>query len=52
MPYIIVQTWYPTEINSEVVEKYLEVLKEFLFDRSFGKETIPATSNTKKKGLF
>ena len=50
MPYIIVQAWYPTEILIEVTEKYLEVVKEFPFDRSLGKETIPVTSNTNKKG--
>jgi hypothetical protein len=51
MPYIIVQAWYPTEVNIEVVEKYFEMLKEFPFDRSLGKETIPVTSNTNKNGV-
>ena len=51
MPYIIIQAWYPTEINIEVVEKYLEVVKEFPFDRSLGKETINIASNTNKKGV-
>ncbi|MFX1281675.1 MAG: hypothetical protein ACFFA3_20155, partial [Promethearchaeota archaeon] len=32
-------------------ERYLEVLKEFPFDRSLGKETIPVTSNTNKNGV-
>ena len=51
MPYIIVQIWYPTDINTEAVETYLEVLKEFPFDRSLGKETIPVASNTNKNGV-
>jgi hypothetical protein len=34
MPYIIVQIWYPTDLNTEVTEKFLEVVKEFPFDRS------------------
>ena len=51
MPYIIVQLWYPTDINTEVTEKFLEVVKEFPFDRSLGKETIQVASNTNKKGV-
>ena len=51
MPYLIVQSWYPTDINTEVTEKYLEVVKEFPFDRSLGKETISVASNTNKKGV-
>ncbi|MFX0027594.1 MAG: hypothetical protein ACFE8B_00165 [Candidatus Hermodarchaeota archaeon] len=51
MPYILVQAWYPTDINTEVIERYLEVLKEFPFDRSLGKETIPVASNTNKNGV-
>ena len=50
MPYIV-KAWYPTDINIEVVEKYLEVVKEFPFDRSLGKETIPVTSNTNRNGI-
>jgi len=50
MPYIIVQIWYPTDINTEVTEKFLEVVKEFPFDRSLGKETIQVASNTNKNG--
>ena len=51
MPYIVVQCWYPSEIGTEVTEKFLEVVKEFPFDRSLGKETIPVASNTNKKGV-
>jgi hypothetical protein len=51
MPYIIVQCWYPTEVNVEVTEKYFEILKEFPFDKSLGKETIPVSSNTNKNGV-
>jgi len=50
MPYIIVQIWYPTDLNTEVTEKFLEVVKEFPFDRSLGKETIAVASNTNKNG--
>ena len=50
MPYIIVQIWYPTDIGTEVTEKFLEVVKEFPFDRSLGKETITVASNTNKNG--
>ncbi|HUW89068.1 MAG TPA: hypothetical protein VMV43_00965 [Candidatus Nanopelagicaceae bacterium] len=51
MPYIIVQLWYPTDINTEVTEKFFEVVKEFPFDKSLGKETIQVASNTNKKGI-
>ena len=51
MPYIIVQAWYPTDINTEAVEKYLEVLKEYPFDKSLAKETIPVAANTNKDGI-
>ena len=51
MPYIIVQIWYPTHIGTEVTEKFLEVVKEFPFDRSLGKETIQVASNTNKNGV-
>ncbi|HDZ18057.1 hypothetical protein LCGC14_1866100 [marine sediment metagenome] len=51
MPYIIVQTWHPTDIVTEVTEKYIEVMKEFPFDRSLGKETISIAANTNKKGV-
>ena len=51
MPYIIVQSWYPTDITTEVTEKYLEVLKEFPFDRSLGKETVPIAGIATKKGI-
>jgi hypothetical protein len=51
MPYIVVQSWYPSAINIEVTEKYLEVLKEFPFDRSLGKETIPIAATATKNGI-
>ena len=51
MPYIIAEAWWPTDITQEVADKYLEMLKEFPFDRSLGKETIPIASTTSKKGV-
>ncbi|NVM43814.1 MAG: hypothetical protein HWN79_02765 [Candidatus Lokiarchaeota archaeon] len=51
MPYIIVQIWYPTDIATEVTEKFFEVVKEMPFDRSLAKETIQVASNTNKNGI-
>ena len=51
MPYIFVEAWYPTDIVTEVADKYMEILKEFPFDRSLGKETIPVAATTTKKGV-
>ena len=51
MPYIIVKAWYPTDVNIEATEKYLEIAKEFPFDRSLGKETITTASTTGKNGV-
>lgn len=51
MPYIVVQSWYPSDINVEVTEKYLEVIKEFPFDRSLGKETISIAATANKNGI-
>jgi len=51
MPYIIVEAWYPTDINQEAADKYMEVLKEFPFDRSLGKETVPVAATSGKKGI-
>lgn len=51
MPYIIVQIWYPTDIATEVTEKFFEVVKEMPFDRSLAKETMQVASNTNKNGI-
>ncbi|MFX1573798.1 MAG: hypothetical protein ACFFB0_13695 [Promethearchaeota archaeon] len=51
MPYIIVEAWYPTDIVQEVADKYMEMLKEYPFDRSLGKETIPVAVSSNSKGI-
>lgn len=51
MPYVIVQAWYPTDTVPEVAEKYMEILKEFPFDRSLGKETIPVAVSSNRSGI-
>ncbi|MFW9894708.1 MAG: hypothetical protein ACFFD7_02780 [Candidatus Thorarchaeota archaeon] len=51
MPYIVVNGWYPTHLTQEVVDKYVEMLKEFPFDRSLGKETIPVAVSSGKSGI-
>jgi hypothetical protein len=51
MPYIVLEAWYPTDIVQEVADKYMEVLKEFPFDRSLGKETIQVAVSSNNKGI-
>ena len=51
MPYIVVTAWYPTDIATEIANKYFEMLKQYPFDRSLGKETIPVAVTTNKKGI-
>ena len=51
MPYIVVTGWYPTDIEEEITEKYFEVVKQYPFDRSLGKETIPVAITTNKNGV-
>jgi len=51
MPYKIVEAWYPTDIVQEVADKYMEMLKEFPFDRSLGKETINVAVSSNNKGI-
>ena len=51
MGYIVVTTWYPTDIMDEVVDTYFEVLKQMPFDRSLGKETIQVAVTSDKKGI-
>ena len=51
MPYIVVTIWYPLDIIQEVVDKYFEMLKQYPFDRSLGKETISVASTTNKEGI-
>ena len=51
MPYIILSAWYPTDIVTEVTNKYLEVLEKMPFDRSLGKETIQVAVSSGKRGI-
>ena len=51
MPYIVTTGWYPTHIEKEITEKYFEVVKQFPFDRSLGKDTIPVAITTNKRGV-
>lgn len=51
MPYIIVYITYPTDLASEVTEKFFEVVKELPFEKELGKETIPVASNSNTHGL-
>ena len=51
MPYIVVTGWYPTDIEKEITPKYLEMVKQYPFDRSLGKETIPVAVTSNKKGV-
>jgi len=51
MPYIVVTGWYPTDIAEEIAKKYFEMLKQYPFDRSLGKETIPVAVTTNKNGV-
>ena len=51
MPYIITTGWYPTDIEKEITEKYFEVVKQYPFDRSLGKDSIPVAITTNKKGV-
>ena len=51
MPYIITTGWYPTDIEKEITEKYFEVVKQYPFDRSLGKDTIPVAITTNKNGV-
>ena len=51
MPYIVVTGWYPTDMEKEVTPKYFELVKQYPFDRSLGKETIPVAISTNKKGV-
>ena len=51
MPYIVTTGWYPTHIEKEITEKYFEVVKQFPFDRSLGRDTIPVAITTNKNGV-
>jgi len=51
MPYIIVYIRYPSDLATEVQEKYFEIMKELPFDKSLGKETIPVASNSNVNGI-
>ncbi len=51
MPYIITTGWYPTDLEKEITEKYFEVVKQFPFDSSLGKNTIPVAITTNKNGV-
>jgi len=51
MVYIIVTGWYPTDIIPEVANKYMEILKEFPFDKSLGKETVSVAVTSVKEGI-
>ena len=51
MPYIVVTGWYPTDMEKEVTPKYFELVKQYPFDRSLGKETIPVAISTNKNGV-
>ena len=51
MPYIVTTGWYPTDIEKEITEKYFEVVKQYPFDRSLGKDSIPVAITTNKKGV-
>ena len=51
MPYIVASVTYPTDLAQEATQKYFEMLKQFPFDRSLGKETIPVAVSTNSKGI-
>lgn len=51
MPYIIVYINYPTDMNNEVTDRFFEMVKEFPFDKTLGKETLPLASNTTTQGV-
>ena len=51
MPYIITTGWYPTDFEKEITEKYFEVVKQFPFDSSLGKDNIPVAITTNKNGV-
>ncbi len=51
MPYIVTTGWYPTHIEKEITKKYFELVKQFPFDRSLGKDSIPVAITTNKKGV-
>ena len=51
MPYIITTGWYPTDLEKKITEKYFEVVKQFPFDSSLGKNTIPVAITTNKNGV-
>ena len=51
MPYIVASVTYPTDLAQEATQKYFEMLKQFPFDRSLGKETIPVAVTTNSRGI-
>ena len=51
MPYIIVYINYPSDLNTEVTERFFEMVKKFPFDKTLGKETVPVASNTTTRGI-
>jgi len=51
MPYIIVTTCYPTDVAKEAAGVYFEMLKQYPFDRSLGKETISVAVTTNSHGV-
>ena len=51
MPYIIVYITYPTDLGPEVTDRFFEMVKEFPFDKSLGKETIPVATNVTMRGV-
>lgn len=51
MPYIVATVTYPTDLAQKAVEIYFEMLKQFPFDRTLGKETIPVAVTTNSKGI-
>ena len=51
MPYIIVTSRYPSHKAQEVVERYLEAIKEYPPDESLATEVVPAAVKTTEQGI-
>jgi len=53
MPYLVIKSWYPTNLISETTKKYLEVVQKYppATIAAIGETLVPVASKTTKKGV-
>ena len=51
MPYLVIKSWYPTHLASEVAKRYLEVVQKYPPDNTLGETLVPVAVKTTKKGI-